>query len=116
MADIFEQYGIKADAPKKVKVLCLGLKLMQQNYGSWQQALGNVDWYKDYNAETKSREIWLHMNILDQHMNEMRYHILMAWQNKEPAGLAEEVEQSIFGKQLAPPGTGPRNAILSQQQ
>jgi hypothetical protein len=114
MGDIFEQYGIKADAPRKIKVLCLEIKRLQKLHNDWEQALGAIDWHRDANAAVRSRDIWLRMNLLEREMSEMRSHIFMAWQDREPAGVVEEIEERLFGRLVPPSPTSPRNAILTR--
>jgi hypothetical protein len=114
--DVFEQYGIKTDAPRKVKILCLEIKRLQKLYSDWERALGAIDWWKDPNASVKSKQIWLRMNFIERQMTDTRGYIFMAWQNREPADVVGEIERGLFGTNVPPQSTtSPKNSILSQQ-
>ncbi|MBM3301658.1 MAG: hypothetical protein FJY85_17130 [Deltaproteobacteria bacterium] len=94
---LYDQAGIKKEAPENVKKLCLCLLQLRQEHEDWARKLGEIDWFKNEHVATMSRVIWLRMNYLERRMNELRQYIFMAWQNKEPSGIVEETEQEVSG-------------------
>jgi hypothetical protein len=112
--NLYEQYEIRKDAPRNVKILCLELRRLQEERESWNNKLRAIDWFKDRDPTLASREIWLRMNFIDRRINELRQCLFLAWQNKEPTGLVEDIERDILGVRAPPQRPIPQTDTIPQ--